>query len=133
MGSRGWPCLVVAWRTFWTTSGKGQRSSSRFAPACSWSAELLLTGLIQWELPAGRTEVGTALEPGVRGLQLAIRGEEFARDQAKVPEEAHKDGQGRLDGLGAHAAAEVAQIVLARNGLVQPGQLARAAALLLLA
>ena len=59
--------------------------------------------------------------------------EQFASDQAKVPEEADKDGQGGLDGLGVHAAAEVAQIVLARNGRVQPGELTIAAALLLLA
>jgi hypothetical protein len=104
-----------------------------FHPGLQWSAELLLTGRIQGKLLAGRTAVGTALEAGPGGLQLAVRGEEFARDQAKVPEQADKDGQGGLEGLGPHAAAEVAQIVLARNGVVQPRELARAAALVLLA
>ena len=133
MGSRGLPCLVVAWQDFLDHLGEGAAELEPFRPGLQLSAELLPAGLIQRELLAGLTEVGTALEPGVGGLQLAIRGEEFSRDQAKVPEEADKDGQGGLDGLGVHAAAEVAQIVLARNGLVQPGELAIAAALVLLA
>ena len=92
------------------------------------------TGLVQPELLASLTEVGTALEVGVRGLQLAIRGEEFSRDQAKVPEQADKNGQSGLDGLDSYAAAEMTQIVLAPGiALVQPSEFAIAAALILLA
>ncbi len=113
--------------------GEGAADLQPFGPGLQLSAEFVAAGFIQGELLAVLTAVGTALEPGVGGLQLAIRGEQFSVNEAEFPEEADQDGQGGFDSLRAHAAAEVAQIVLARNGRVQTGQFARAVALLLLA
>jgi hypothetical protein len=78
--------------------GEGAADCKPFGPGLQLSAELVAAGLIQGELLAVLTEVGTALEPGVGGLQLTIRGEQFSLDEAKCPEEAHKDGKGGRDG-----------------------------------
>jgi hypothetical protein len=133
VGSRSLPCLRVTWRTFWTTSEKGPRISSRWAPAGRWRQSSWWLGLSPRELLAVLTVGGTALEPGGGGLQLAIRDEPCACNAADCPAEAHQDGQGGLDSRCVHAAAAVAQIVRSRKGRGQAGQLALAAALLLLA
>jgi hypothetical protein len=113
--------------------GKGAVDLEPFGPRLQLSAKLLAARLLTRALLAARTKGGAPLEAGVCGLQLAIGGEQRPGDEAECPEEAAKDGQRGLDGGRVHAAAEVAQIVLSRNGLVQTGELARAAALLRLA
>jgi hypothetical protein len=110
----------------------GERAAALepLGPGLQLATQLLPVGFIQRELPAGLTEVGTALEPGAGGLQLAIGGQPFARDEAEGPEELHHDGEGGLDGGRVYTAAEVAQIVRPRHGRVQPRELPRATALL---
>ena len=52
MGSRGLPCLVVAWQDFLDHLGEGAAELEPFGPGLQLSAELVAAGLIHRELPA---------------------------------------------------------------------------------
>jgi hypothetical protein len=113
--------------------GDGAAELEPFGLGLQLAAELLGAAFSHRELSAVLTAVGSALEPGVVGLKLAIRRDQFPLDKPEGAKGAYKKHQGRLDGLRVHTAAEVAHIVLARNGGLQTGEIARVAALLLLA
>jgi hypothetical protein len=110
----------------------GGESAAELAPCglgLQLATQLVPVGFSPRELPAGLTAGGTALEPGAGGLQLAIAGQQFAIAAAEGLEAPHKDGERSH----VHTAVEVAQIVLPRNGRVQPRQLPLATTLRLLA
>jgi hypothetical protein len=132
-GFAGLALLGACLADFLNLFGDGAEELEPFGLGLQLAAELLGAAFSHRELSAVLTAVGTALEPGVVGLKLAIRRDQFPLDKPEGAKEAYKKHQGRLDGLRVHTAAEVAHIVLARNGGLQTGEIARVAALLLLA
>jgi len=102
-------------------------------PAVELVAEGLTTGLVEGKGLAVLTEIDTPFKARMSGLKLAIGSEHLPLDEAKRPEEIDKDGQSRLDGTGADAAAEVAQIVLTGDSVVEAGEVAIALAFVVLA
>jgi len=84
--------------------------------------QLLPSCRIDWPGVAALARLGAALVAGVRRFEVAIGAEQLAFDQAKTVEKVHGDGGDRSDHGLANAVAEVAQIVLARNGAVEPGE-----------
>jgi hypothetical protein len=73
------------------------------------AAEFLVACLIHMELLAALAGVGTPFESRMGGFELAVGSEYLPFDEAEIPKEADKNGQGRVNGSGPDAAAEVAQ------------------------
>jgi hypothetical protein len=94
------------------------------------AAEFLAARFVNAERAAALASVRTPFVACVRGLQLAIGREQLACDEAKGLEEFHDDGHGLLDRVGPDAVAEVTQIILAGDLVMQTGQCPVAASLL---
>jgi hypothetical protein len=86
-------------------------------------AELLLARLVHRELLAALAGVGAALIARIGGFELAIGGEQLACKQAKVPEQVDHDDHGLVDHVVPDTVAEVTQVTLAWNVVMQTGQL----------
>ena len=106
LGLAGLALLGRGVKDFLDHLGEGAADLEPFGPGLQLATQLMLVALIQGQLPAGRTEVGTALEPGAGGLHLPIGSQQFACDEAEVLEESHTDGQGGLEGLCVDETAE---------------------------
>src|SRR5262249_50269055 len=82
----------------------------------------LLAGRGDAERPAARTGIGATFIARKGRFELAIGGQKLAFDEAKAAEEGHHRGHGLLDRHGADAGAEVTEVILARDMVVQAGQ-----------
>src|SRR5262249_50300503 len=101
-------------------------------PVVELVAKTLTVALIKGKRLAVLAEVGTAFKTCIGGLKLAIGSEHLALDEAEFLEDLHKDRHGRLDSTGPDTAAEVAQIVFARDSVVEAGDVAIALAFVVL-
>ena len=88
--------------------------------------------LLAKRLPLGFTEraclavlagVGTALVARLGGFELAIAAQDLAFAETEVVEEVHCHGRALVDHGVTNAVAQVAKIVFARNGVMEPGEL----------
>ena len=112
---------------------KGAQELESLGPVVELVAKTLTVALIKGKRLAVRAEVGTAFQTCMGGLTLTIGSEHLALDEAEFLEDLHKDRHGRFDSAGPDTAAEVAQIVFARDSVVEAGDVARALAFVVLA
>ena len=112
---------------------KGAQELESLGPVVELVAKTLTVALIKGKRLAVLAAVGTAFQTCLGGLTLTIGSEHLALDEAAFLEDLHKDRHGRFDSAGPDTAAEVAQIVFARDSVVEAGDVARALAFVVLA
>ncbi len=85
-------------------------------------AQLLLASRVHRKLMAALTSVGATFIARIGGFELAIGREQLTFDEAKRAQQLHHDGQGLMDHLVTDAVAEVTEVILAGDMVVQAGQ-----------
>jgi hypothetical protein len=113
--------------------GQGTPELESLGPALELRTEGLTPGVIEAKRWAALAKVGTPFATRMGGLEVAISREHLALAEAERPEEVDKDGPGSVDSAGPDPTAEVAQIVLARESVLQASEGARALAFVVLA
>ena len=106
---------------------KGTGALEPLGPAWSLVTQRLPAGLVDAAGVAALTGVGAARRARRGGRARAIGGQELALDAAKGPAQVDHDGPGRLEHAVTDAGAEVTQVSLSWNVVMQASHLPGAA------